>query len=85
MEFASVALQFPEMAAQQLEEGIKRWGSRGAAIGGSVPGDELSSRKFDPFWAKVEQMQALIFVHPQDSASRPGSGTGCKGMACWVM
>ena len=70
--FASVALQFPEMAAQQLEEGIKRWGLRGAAIGGSVPGEELSSRKFDPFWAKAEQMQAAIFVHPQDSAVATG-------------
>ncbi len=26
--FASVALQFPELAAQQLEEGMKRWGLR---------------------------------------------------------
>ena len=70
--FASVALQFPEMAAQQLEEGMKRWGLRGAAIGGSVPGEELSARKFDPFWAKAEQLQALVFMHPQDSAAATG-------------
>src|SRR5689334_10606933 len=37
--FASVALQFPDLAAKQLEEGVKRWGLRGAAIGGSVPGE----------------------------------------------
>ena len=60
------------MAAQQLEEGIKRWRLRGAAIGGTVAGEELSSRKFDPFWAKAEQMQALIFMHPQDSAVATG-------------
>ena len=77
--FASVALQFPEMAAQQLEEGIKRWGLRGAAIGGSVEGEELSSRKFDPFWAKAEQMQALIFVHPQDSAVATGIRNRVRG------
>jgi predicted TIM-barrel fold metal-dependent hydrolase len=71
--FASVALQFPELAAQQLEEGMKRWGLRGAAIGGTVPGDEeLSSSKFDPFWAKAEELQALVFVHPQDSANATG-------------
>src|ERR1700726_2422790 len=72
--FASVALQFPELAAQQLEEGMKRWGLRGAAIGGTVEGQdqELSSPKFDPFWAKAEELQALIFMHPQDSAHATG-------------
>jgi aminocarboxymuconate-semialdehyde decarboxylase len=72
MAFASVALQFPDLAAKQLEEGVKRWGLRGAAIGGSVPGAELSSPKFDPFWAKAEEMQALIFMHPQNSAMGTG-------------
>ncbi len=71
--FASVALQFPELAAQQLEEGVKRWGLRGAAIGGSVPGaEELSSLKYDPFWAKAEELQVPIFMHPQDSANATG-------------
>jgi len=71
--FASVALQFPELAAQQLEEGMKRWGLRGAAIGGTVPGgEELASTKYDPFWAKAEELQALIFVHPQDSQNATG-------------
>src|SRR2546427_632720 len=77
--FASVALQFPELAAKQLEEGIKRWGLRGAAIGGSVPGEELSSPKFDPFWAKAEEMQALVFMHPQDSAVATGIRNRVQG------
>src|SRR5213593_2442028 len=33
--FASVALQYPDLAAQQLEHGMKTLGLRGAAIGGS--------------------------------------------------
>jgi aminocarboxymuconate-semialdehyde decarboxylase len=69
---ASVALQFPELAAQQMEDAIKHLGMRGAAIGGTVEGQELSSPKFDPFWAKAEEMQALIFMHPQDSAVATG-------------
>src|SRR5262245_48746146 len=32
--FASVALQYPELAAEQLEEGVKKYGLRGAGIGG---------------------------------------------------
>ena len=63
--FASVALQHPDLAAEQLDEAIKRLGLRGVAIGGSVEGEELSARKFDPFWAKAEELGVLIFVHPQ--------------------
>jgi len=63
--FASVALQFPDLAAQQLEDGVKKLGLRGAAIGGHVNGDELSNPKFNPFWAKAEELGVLIFMHPQ--------------------
>jgi aminocarboxymuconate-semialdehyde decarboxylase len=77
--FASVALQFPELAAQQMEEGITHWGLRGVAIGGSVEGEELSSPRFDPFWAKAEEMQALVFMHPQDSANATGIRNRVQG------
>jgi aminocarboxymuconate-semialdehyde decarboxylase len=63
--FATVALQHPELAAEQLEEGVKKYGLRGAAIGASVNGEELSDPKFHPFWAKAEQLGVLIFIHPQ--------------------
>jgi aminocarboxymuconate-semialdehyde decarboxylase len=66
--FASVALQFPDLAAEQLEQGVKNYGLRGAAIGGSVNGEELSDPKYHPFWAKAEQMGVLIFIHPQGTA-----------------
>ena len=62
--FASVALQFPDLAAKQLEDAMKL-GLRGAAIGGNVEGEELSLPKYDPFWAKAEELQAPIFMHPQ--------------------
>ncbi len=62
--FATVALQHPELAAQQLVDG-KRLGLRGAAIGGHVNGEELSSPRFDRFWAKAEELEAPIFIHPQ--------------------
>ena len=77
--FASVSLQFPELAAQQLEEAMKRWGFRGAGIAGGVPGEEISSPKFDPFWAKAEELQALIFMHPADSAIVTGVNKRVQG------
>jgi len=67
---ATVALQYPDLAAEQLEDAVKRLGLRGAAIGGSCEGQELSDRKFDPFWAKAEQLGVVVFMHPQ-----PAPGT----------
>jgi aminocarboxymuconate-semialdehyde decarboxylase len=63
--FASVALQHPDLAAEQLEEGVRKLGLRGAAIGGNVNGDELSDPKFDPFWAKAQELGVPVFIHPQ--------------------
>lgn len=62
---ASVALQHPDLAAKQLEEGVRRYGLRGAAIGASVDGVELSDPKFHSFWAKAEELDVLVFIHPQ--------------------
>jgi aminocarboxymuconate-semialdehyde decarboxylase len=66
--FATVALQHPDLAAEQLEEGVKKYNLRGAGLGGSVAGLELSHPKFRPFWAKAEQLGVLVFIHPQGTA-----------------
>ena len=63
--FATVALQHPELAAEQLEEGVKKYGLRGAGIGGNVDGAEISDPRFHPFWAKAEQLGVVVFIHPQ--------------------
>lgn len=65
---ASVALQHPDLAAAQLEDGVRRHNLRGALIGGSVEGEELSDPKFEPFWAKAEDLGVVIFIHPQGTA-----------------
>jgi aminocarboxymuconate-semialdehyde decarboxylase len=67
--FGSVALQHPSLAVEQMEEGVKKLGMRGFAIGGSVNGNDLSDPKFHPFWAKAEELDTLIFVHPQSAAA----------------
>jgi aminocarboxymuconate-semialdehyde decarboxylase len=66
--FTTVALQHPDLAVEQLESGIKRYGLRGVSLGGSVNGRELADAAFHPFWAKAEQLGALVFIHPQGTA-----------------
>jgi aminocarboxymuconate-semialdehyde decarboxylase len=71
---ASVALQHPDLAAEQLDDAVQHLGLRGALIGGSVNGEELSDPKFYPFWTKAEQLGALIFIHPQGTRELEASG-----------
>jgi aminocarboxymuconate-semialdehyde decarboxylase len=65
--FASLSLQFPDLAVKQLEEGMKKYGLVGAAIGGSVAGEEFADPKFHPVWAKAEELGAVLFIHPQST------------------
>ena len=65
--FASLSLQFPDLAVQQLETAMKRQGLKGAAIGGSVLGEDFSDPKYHPVWAKAEELGAVLFIHPQST------------------
>jgi aminocarboxymuconate-semialdehyde decarboxylase len=79
----SVALQHPDLAAEQLDEAVKRLGLRGAGIAGHVAGESPSLPKFDPFWAKAEELGVPVFIHPggadniiRDGALRGGGDLG---------
>ena len=65
--FASLALQFPDLAVQQLDEAVRKYGLKGAAIGGSVAAEEFADPKFHPVWAKAEELGVTLFVHPQST------------------
>ncbi len=77
---ATIALQHPELAAQQLEDGVKKYGLRGALVGGSVNGEELADPKFHPFWAKAEELGCVIFIHPQGTAELASRLRGNGGL-----
>lgn len=76
--FATVAMQHPDLAVQQLEDGVKRLGLRGMSVGTHVNGEELANPKFHPIWAKAEELGCLVFMHPiaAPEFSRRLSGNG---------
>jgi aminocarboxymuconate-semialdehyde decarboxylase len=65
--FASLALQYPDLAVQQLEQGVKKYGLKGAAIGGSVAGVRFADPQFHPVWAKAQDLGVTLFIHPQST------------------
>jgi len=60
----NVALQHPDLAVEQLDHCVKQLGFRGVEVSSSVNGLELANEKFMPFWAKVEELGCLVFLHP---------------------
>ena len=72
--FATAALQFPDLAAQQVDHAVKNLGFRGVGVAGSVAGQDLADPKFHPFWQKCEELGVLVFMHPLGTRELEPSG-----------
>lgn len=59
----TIPLQNTEMAVAELERCVKDLGFRGVEINSQVAGDELSAPRLEPFFAKAEELDILIFIH----------------------
>jgi aminocarboxymuconate-semialdehyde decarboxylase len=79
--FASLTLQAPDLAVRELETAVKKQGLKGAAIGDVVDGAEFSDPKFHPVWAKAEELDVPLFIHPQGipELNKRLSGNGWLG------
>jgi aminocarboxymuconate-semialdehyde decarboxylase len=60
----SVALQFPELAADQLEHAMRELHLKGVIISTTVGGAELADPRFEVFWTRAEALGAVVFIHP---------------------
>jgi aminocarboxymuconate-semialdehyde decarboxylase len=61
---ATLPMQAPERAADELKRAMTRLGLRGAMIGSNVAGKNLDDPSFEPLWATAEELGAFMFVHP---------------------
>lgn len=62
---ASMPLQFPDLAAEALEDGVKRLGFKGGGISAGWAGAKnLSDPEYDVFWAKAQELGTFLFMHP---------------------
>ena len=76
--FATAAFQHPDLAVEQIEYAARKLGFRGVSVGGSIDGRELADPDFDPIWAKCEEHDLLVFLHPRGTTEL-GKGGRFKG------
>lgn len=62
--FATAAWQHPKLAVEQIEHATKHLGLRGVSVGGAIGDLELADPMFHPIWAKCEELNLLVFMHP---------------------
>jgi aminocarboxymuconate-semialdehyde decarboxylase len=60
----TLPLHFPALAVSELERCMRELGLRGAAISTVAGKMELGDAALRPFWAKAEELAAVIYVHP---------------------
>jgi aminocarboxymuconate-semialdehyde decarboxylase len=61
---ATVALQHPELAVEQLQHAVRELGARGVQISTRIAEHELDDPRFDPFWRCAEELAVVVFIHP---------------------
>jgi aminocarboxymuconate-semialdehyde decarboxylase len=61
---ATLPLQDPKRAADELKRAMTKLGLRGAMIGSNAMGKNLDDPSFEPLWATAEELGAFMFIHP---------------------
>jgi aminocarboxymuconate-semialdehyde decarboxylase len=59
-----VPLPDGKAAAEELERGMTKLGFKGVQVPTNFNGKELSDPAHEPFWAKAEELGAVVFIHP---------------------
>jgi aminocarboxymuconate-semialdehyde decarboxylase len=62
---ATVPLQDPTRAAKVLEHAIVNLKMSGVTIASNVVGKYFNDKSFDPFWAKAQELDVMMIMHPE--------------------
>jgi aminocarboxymuconate-semialdehyde decarboxylase len=65
---ATLPMQAPKLAADELRRAMRSLGLKGAQIGSNVQGRNLDDEALEPVWAAANELGALIMVHPTQVA-----------------
>ncbi len=62
--FATLPLDNPQAAAQELERTVRKLNFKGALISGFYGNHRLDDGYYDPIWEKATQLDVPIYLHP---------------------
>jgi aminocarboxymuconate-semialdehyde decarboxylase len=65
---ATLPMQAPALAADELRRAIRSLGLKGAQIGSNINGRNLDDPAFEPLWESANELRAFILVHPTQVA-----------------
>ena len=68
MGLATLPMQAPELAAQELKRAMRTLGLKGCQIGSNIHGKNLDDSSLAPLWAAADELGAFIMVHPAQVA-----------------
>jgi aminocarboxymuconate-semialdehyde decarboxylase len=68
MGIATLPMQDLKRAADELKRAMTKLGLRGTMIGSNIMGKNLDDSSFEPLWATAEELDAFVFVHPNNVA-----------------
>jgi len=68
MGIATLPMQAPERAAEELSRAVRTLGMHGAMIGSNVVGKNLDDPSLEPVWATAEELGAFMLIHPVNVA-----------------
>jgi aminocarboxymuconate-semialdehyde decarboxylase len=61
---ATLPMQAPSQAADELRHAVRVLGLRGAQIGSNIAGKNLDDPELEPVWAAAAELGAFILLHP---------------------
>jgi uncharacterized protein len=67
---AAVPMNDPEGAVAEIERAVGL-GAAGAQVYTNVNGHPLDEERFEPFWARMAELDKVVWVHPSRSAAWP--------------
>jgi aminocarboxymuconate-semialdehyde decarboxylase len=65
---ATLPMQAPEKAAEELRRAMTKLGLHGAMFGSNVGGKNLDDPSFEPLWAAAAELDAFMVIHPGNVA-----------------
>jgi len=68
---STVALSDPDEAVKEAERSVKDLNAGGVQIFSNVAGKPIDRPEFEPFFAKMEELERAVWIHPARGANFP--------------